>query len=460
MNPTPFSSGTPLPWFPISQPVSSVANAFWESGHVDEHLKNLQDTINLLKAVQKELEVIHLSRENNGSMEEFDNAPANDCLHRFLEVVKAKRINLKLQESLSLEAANSLLSKLKTHLEPFNALTNQTSSWEEKSAAVKVANKIQKHQRNKRWKKRKRKHIAEMLSKEREKFDQADQEADEWRAREIAKDIARRKVEKMKEIAKLKANEEKEMLESELELILIVEKLQELRSIRIQKLKKQGHFLPEEDDKFLQQVKAAVEEEERQAAAAADTDAARDAIATAEECRKTILNSGPESKDSSSKGGDNESRDQLSGTENERVAGAQEPEQGQEGQGSSGAYDSVSNLPVEFYHYYHGGNNDMGTLIKVRRTWDAYIRPGGRYLAIGFSHLLLQMRYGLPTWYGRVDILKTGFKQLRAWIRRYAMVAIDLKAVHGKARKAGEFGRVEPGGCIKNRGRHAQPNQL
>ncbi|KAJ4981534.1 hypothetical protein NE237_032371 [Protea cynaroides] len=380
MNPAPFSAGTPLPWFPTSQPVSSVPNAFWESGHVHEQLKNLHDTKNLLKAVQKELEVILLSRETNGSMEEFDNAPANDCLRNFFEVVKAKRINLKLQESLSLEAANSLHNALKTQLEPFNAVINQTSSWEGKSAAVKVADKIQKHQRNKRWRKRKRKHIAEMLSKERERFDQADQEADEWRAREIAKDIARRKVEKMKEIAKHKANEEKQVLESELELILIVEKLQELRSMRIQKLKKQGHFLPEEDDKFIQRVQDAVEEEERLAAAAADTEAARDAIATAEESRKVILNSGPESKDSSSKGGENENQDLLSGTENERVVGAatvQEPEQGQGGWGSSGAYDSVSNLPAEFYHYYHGGNNDLGTLIKVRRTWDTYLRPGG-----------------------------------------------------------------------------------
>lgn len=32
----------------------------------------------------------------------------------------------------------------------------------------------------------------------------------------------------------------------------------------------------------------------------------------------------------------------------------------------SGAYDSVANLPIEFYHYYHGSSTDMGTLIEVR----------------------------------------------------------------------------------------------
>jgi hypothetical protein len=39
-----------------------------------------------------------------------------------------------------------------------------------------------------------------------------------------------------------------------------------------------GRFFPDEDDKFMERVRAAVEEEERQAAAAADTRAAAAAI--------------------------------------------------------------------------------------------------------------------------------------------------------------------------------------
>uniref|UniRef100_A0A251V0K8 Uncharacterized protein n=2 Tax=Helianthus annuus TaxID=4232 RepID=A0A251V0K8_HELAN len=97
---------------------------------------------------------------------------------------------------------------------------------------------MQKHKRNKLWRKRKRQHAGEMLAKEHERFNQVDQEGNEWRAREIAKETAKRKVEKMKEIAKQKANEEIRRLESELELLLIVEKLQELQSIS-QKLTKQ-----------------------------------------------------------------------------------------------------------------------------------------------------------------------------------------------------------------------------
>jgi len=47
-----------------------------------------------------------------------------------------------------------------------------------------------------------------------------------------------------------------------------------------------GRFFPDEDDKFMEKVRAAVEEEERQAAAAADTSAAAVAIASAAEAAK------------------------------------------------------------------------------------------------------------------------------------------------------------------------------
>lgn len=269
------------------------------------------------------------------------------------------------------------MGKLRVQLEPFRFVADETTSWEEKSAAIRLVNKAHKSKRNKRWRKRKRKCLAEMLAKKHEQFEQADREADEWRAREIAKDIAKQKVERMNEIAKLKAREEKKKLESELELVLIVEKLQELRSIRIRKLKKQGHFLPEEDDKFIERVRAAVEEEERQALAAADTDAAREAIATAEESRKAIQNSEPFLKDGSCNDGViKENEDGVSESKCLRET-SDNADKGSERHGYAGVYDYVSNLPMEFYHYYHGSNTDIGTLIGVRRTWDAYIRPGG-----------------------------------------------------------------------------------
>lgn len=338
-----------------------------------DRLGELQDTLSLAKAMQKELEILRLIKNCNGDEEKMEKLSSDSSVSGVLKYLKQRGIDLEAQEVVSVDVTNALMSKLRTQLEPFRYVIDQATPWEEKSAAVRLAEKMKKSKRNKLWRKRKRRRIGEMLAKERERFDEADREADEWRAKEIAKEMASQKVEKMKEIAKKKAKEEKKRLESELELVLIVEKLKELRSIRIQKLKKQGHFLPEEDDKFLERVQAAVEEEEQQAL----TVAAEDAIATAEESRKTTQNQEPSfSKETTNDNDENkETEDQKPRPEDDKSSG---PVSGKESiKGQTGAYDSLANLPLEFYHYYHGSNTDMGTLIEVRRTWDAYIRPGG-----------------------------------------------------------------------------------
>lgn len=129
-----------------------------------------------------------------------------------------------------------------------------------------------------------------------------------------------------------------------------------------------GNFLPEEDDKFLEKVRAAVEEEERQAMAAADTDAAKEAIAAAEESRKVTQGAKLDPNDESSKENNEESQEQR--IEDESSLASCEPtskeyENKVSDRQSYGAYDYVANLPPEFYHYYHGSNTDMGTLIEV-----------------------------------------------------------------------------------------------
>ncbi|KAI3912039.1 hypothetical protein MKW98_007566 [Papaver atlanticum] len=182
----------PPPWFPVVQPDPLLNSSFRKAENVHNHLKKFEDTIDLAKAMQKELEAILLCKGNSESAGEFDNANPDSSVIKISQVIKDKSTNVEVQE-----------------------LFSQITQWEEKSEAVLLANKIQKCNRNKRWRKKKRKRVVEKLTKEGERFDQADQEADEWRAREIAKDIARCKVEKMKEIAKVKANEEPKKLESE-----------------------------------------------------------------------------------------------------------------------------------------------------------------------------------------------------------------------------------------------------
>ncbi|KAK7341558.1 hypothetical protein VNO80_24492 [Phaseolus coccineus] len=381
MNPIPFQSVAPPPpppWFPIlpSEPPNSAS--FWENRNVSDRLRELQHTLNLAKAMQKELETLMVVKDGKGSLEGVKLATNEPCLSGFLKCIEDRGVSVESLESFAVEAANSLMSKLRAQLEPFRYVADETSPWEEKSAVARLANKVNKSKRNKLWRKKKRKRVAEMIAKELEQFEQIDREADDWIAREKAKEIANSKVLKMKEIAKSKAKEEKKKLEAELELLLVVEKLQELRSIRIQRLKKQGHFLPEEDDKFLERVQAAVEEEEREALAAVEADAAKEAIATAEESRKAIQNQGKLSKGSNDDGEVKENTEQIDPSVTEEGSGAfDENKSSKIGQISGGAYDPLANLPIEFYHYYYGSNNDMGTLIEVRRGWDAYIRPGG-----------------------------------------------------------------------------------
>ncbi|KAK9757881.1 hypothetical protein RND81_01G192800 [Saponaria officinalis] len=371
-------------WCPLITPNQPQSSTFWTHFNVEHHLKELHHTLFLANSMQNELEMLMKVKEAKGyegNVEKVDGLSIKRSdFDDFYKIIEGNGIDLGAQESISVNAANGLMSKLRFLLEPFRVVADEGSPWEEKSVAVRLNDKINKSRRNRLWRKRKRRRVAEMLSKEGEQFAKLDREADEWRAKEIAKDLAQQKVEKMKEIAKRKAKEERKKLEAELELALIVEKLKELRSIRIQKMKKQGHFLPEEDDRFLERVRAAVEEEERQATAAANTDAAREVIAAAEESRKVNQGVSADLKQGSSDDVCKEIHEQKtqSGSGFGSVTGTSKGREkdGCEGQ-SYGAYDYVANLPPEFYHYYHGSNTDMGTLIEVRRTWDAYIRHGG-----------------------------------------------------------------------------------
>ncbi|CAN6994320.1 unnamed protein product [Brassica rapa subsp. trilocularis] len=350
MNPANYQP--PFHWAPMLPPDPPRRGAFWNTKNITDQLKNLQDTIHLAKSMEKELDALRMIKDGKDSMEGVE------CLRRYVESVK---VDLEEQEKLSVEAANSLMSTLRAQLEPFRFVVDESSPWEEKSAAARLSCRMKKSKRNKLWKKKKRRCVAEMRAKEPERFEQADREADEWREKEMAKDMANRKVDEMKAIEKVKAKRERRRLEPELELALIVEEMQELRSLRIEKLKKQGHFFPEEDDKFFDSVRAAVEQEENQAQSVINTETEEIVIASEEDTSlatsNKIINNDT----------DKESNTVL-GAACEKKIEAPPPDNG---------VDNVSNLPVECYHYYYGSNLDMGRLIEIRREWDAYLCPGG-----------------------------------------------------------------------------------
>lgn len=86
--------------------------------------------------------------------------------------------------------------------------------------------------------------------------------------------------------------------------------------------------------------------------------------------RKTIPSYNPESRDPDSTTEMPEERnDQRTANADDKVSSTstnKEPEKEfGEVQGYGRVYDYAANLPMEFYHYYHGSNTDMGTLIEV-----------------------------------------------------------------------------------------------
>ncbi|XP_024373957.1 U11/U12 small nuclear ribonucleoprotein 59 kDa protein [Physcomitrium patens] len=322
---------------------------------------------------------------NKHAIESLENVPAleRDSLRAaLLSAVQTSGGS----EAQTVEAALELQNRVTNLLAPLEGALGAPEGWEHAAAAARLRTKRDKIQRSRRWRKRKRQRIAETHRKEQESFEEADHNVDEWRAREIAKSIARSKMEKMKEVAEKKAKEDRARLEAELEMVLMVEKLQELRALRIQKLKKQGCFFPDEDDKFMDRVRAAVQEEERQAAAAADFRAAAAAIAIAAKAAKVTGQVSTASKAD----GDRQLEIQLEETSERdsntvRIDPADQnvvettisSSNAQNAQGIGATIQEAYKLPAEFHHFYYGSQVDLGALIEVRRAWDAYLMPGG-----------------------------------------------------------------------------------
>lgn len=131
-------------------------------------------TILLLKGTNAELDKVlrnpqlssNYQEGKNASKDAFDEMTDGMSVEpSFLQLIKEKKIDLVAQESLTLGAANSLLYTLKSQLAPFSIITCDSGLWEEKSAAVRLSNKQLKSKRNKHWKKKKRKYVAEMRLK-------------------------------------------------------------------------------------------------------------------------------------------------------------------------------------------------------------------------------------------------------------------------------------------------------
>lgn len=106
-----------------------------------------------------------LIKEDKGSKPDADNGSIDPSVSGFSKLLRDRRFNFESQELCSVEAANDLMSKLRVQLEPFRAIADDKGFWEEKSAAVRLANKIHKSKRNKFWRKKKRRVVFERIAK-------------------------------------------------------------------------------------------------------------------------------------------------------------------------------------------------------------------------------------------------------------------------------------------------------
>ncbi|XP_024542745.1 U11/U12 small nuclear ribonucleoprotein 59 kDa protein isoform X2 [Selaginella moellendorffii] len=324
----------------------------WQAPQLRLHLERLEHSLELLKAVSLELEVIAARRAEDervpGQGEArallFSDDPRKQCIDGILcNAVRKNSNEIDEAENLAANAARHLRREIEGLLLPLQGVVDGTAAWEQLTAVAKFRERRMKLKSNRKRRKIKRQHEAEKRRMADKLLEEADRQAEEWRTREFARDIAKKKMEEMNDVALKKAKEARLRLEKEMEMVLLVEKLQELRSLRVQKLKKQGHLFPEDDDAFMEGVRAAVEAEERQAAGAAD-----EALPANAEARNPST--------------DDENTIKEAPPQPSNTKTSEEPDQ---------------RLPADLYRYYYGSRIDMGTLIEVRRGWDTYIVPVG-----------------------------------------------------------------------------------
>ncbi|RLM92236.1 U11/U12 small nuclear ribonucleoprotein 59 kDa protein [Panicum miliaceum] len=127
-------------------------------------------------AVINELEEIAATRNpSDAAAQESDSSSANlpsgsadsseDKPLRFVELARSMGVSEDTHESMATDAANYLCYQLQHLLAPIASAINQSGPWEERSAMARLTQKLQKAKRNKRWRKRKRKHVAELFQK-------------------------------------------------------------------------------------------------------------------------------------------------------------------------------------------------------------------------------------------------------------------------------------------------------
>ncbi|CAG8444201.1 9164_t:CDS:2 [Diversispora eburnea] len=187
--------------------------------------------------------------------------------------------------------------------------------------------KLAKNRRHKKWNKKHIKKLQEVRDQRQRQRETLHKTIDKWRTEWIAKDLAMKREQIRKNEADRRVQEAEAKKNRHKELSKLLEKVKKLRDIRRDRLKREGHFFPEEDDEFFNKIASL-----------------NDAMKIEEERLDQERNAAAEQK------------------RNEAMhAGMKERERERD--------------PT--YEYWHQAEFDIDNLVSIRRQWDAYlIAPG------------------------------------------------------------------------------------
>ncbi|ORX78559.1 hypothetical protein K493DRAFT_321195 [Basidiobolus meristosporus CBS 931.73] len=214
------------------------------------------------------------------------------------------------------------LEELKSQIrESLDSLTSSPKELE------RLKQKIAKRERHKKWRRRHIKKLQAVRDERQRKRETLHKDIDEWRAEWLEKD----KVTKEEAVRKLKADTKVEQVEQKRnkhkDLTELLKEMLKLRDLRREKLKKEGHYFPEQEDPFFDQIR---------------------------QLDEAIQQEGKQLEDATTEANESKRKEAIEARMKERGT------------------DSI-------FEYYHQAKFDLDNLVHIRRQWDEYIVPRGTY---------------------------------------------------------------------------------
>ncbi|CAG8703907.1 12130_t:CDS:2, partial [Acaulospora morrowiae] len=248
----------------------------------------------------------------------------NKILETKDELQKLKAILMELKGSTNQDEWKLLVEKIEKSK---NAFESNLAFIFDKKFVDKMKMKLSKSRRHKKWNKKHIRGLQDVRDQRQLQRETLHKTIDKWRTEWIAKEIAMKREQSRKEEAEKRVQKAEANKSKHRELSRLLEKVKKLRDLRRERLKREGHFFPEEDDEFFNKIASL-----------------NDAMKIEEERLDQERNAAAEHKR-------NEAMD----------AGMKERARERD--------------PI--YEYWHQAEFDIDNLVLIRKRWDSYlVAPG------------------------------------------------------------------------------------